>query len=153
MLARPRISTAASKEHESKRHQPKPKHEEYVMESQGGLQCFNDILFTSVAVWHLGLPQFMDLSWVDIGVLFTTVRDLGKWIFFLLYFSLFLSILIYFWAPEWRSGLHLSARGVTTDPGSIPGLSQPAVIGIPIGWCTIGPESSGWGFGRGRPSL
>ena len=44
------------------------------------------------------------------------------------------------------NALHLSAKCVTTVPGS-------NVIGSPIGWCTIGPASSGLGFGRSRPSL
>ena len=48
--------------------------------------------------------------------------------------------------------LHLSARGVTTDTlVQIQAVSQPAVIGSPIGHRTIGPASSR--FGRCSPSL
>jgi hypothetical protein len=48
--------------------------------------------------------------------------------------------------------LHLSARGVTTDIlVRFQAVSQPAVIGSPIRRHTIGPASSGLGFGRGRP--
>ena len=45
------------------------------------------------------------------------------------------------WAPDMAQqskALHLSARGVTTDPGSIPA-------------CIINAQSSGLGFGRDRP--
>ena len=58
--------------------------------------------------------------------------------------------------PEWRSGLrHCSARGVTTDPGSIPGCiitgcdqeSHRAAHNWPSVVRVRG------GFGRGRPSL
>ena len=48
--------------------------------------------------------------------------------------------------------LHLSARGVTTDTlVRVQAVSQLAVVRSPIGRCTIGPVSSG--FGRCRLSL
>jgi hypothetical protein len=56
-------------------------------------------------------------------------------------------------APEWSKALHLSARGITTDPGSIPGCittgpdqeSQMVVHNWPR---VVGVRG---GFGRGRP--
>ena len=54
--------------------------------------------------------------------------------------------------PLELEALHLSARGFTTETlVRIQAVSQPAVIESPIGRCTIGPVSSG--FGRCRPSL
>jgi hypothetical protein len=57
--------------------------------------------------------------------------------------------------PEWRSGglrhcisvLEASLQTLVRSQA----VSQPAVIGRPIGWRTIGPASSM--FGRDRPSL
>ena len=53
-------------------------------------------------------------------------------------------------APEWCSGLkaqRLSARGITTDTlVRIQAVSQPDVIGSPVGRRTIGPASYGFGL-------
>lgn len=71
------------------------------------------------------------------------------------FFGALTSSELYFLVRKWdgasqvaqrSEALHRSARGVTTDPG----LSQPAVIGSPIGQCTTGPVSSELGEGLAR---
>ena len=48
---------------------------------------------------------------------------------------------------QWSKALHLSARSVITDTlVQIQAVSQPAVIGSPIGWPTIVPGLAGVGF-------
>ena len=59
-------------------------------------------------------------------------------------------------APECRSGLRhcISVPEVSLQTlVEFQAVSQLAVIGSPIEWCTIGPESYGLGFGQGRLSL
>ena len=56
------------------------------------------------------------------------------------------------WVAQWSKALHLSARGVTTDTlVRFQAISQPAMIGSPIGRRTIDPASSR--FGWCSPSL
>ena len=53
---------------------------------------------------------------------------------------------------QWSKDFYLSARGVSTGTlVRIQAVSQPTVIGSPIGRRTVGPASSG--FDRGWPSL
>jgi hypothetical protein len=61
-----------------------------------------------------------------------------------------------YWASEQRSGLRhcISVLKASLQaPVRFQAVSQPAVIGSPIGQHTIGPALSRLGFGWGRPSL
>lgn len=61
-----------------------------------------------------------------------------------------------FGAPEWRNGLRYCISVLEASLQTLvrfQAVSQPAVIGSPIGRRTIGPASSGLGFGLERLSL
>jgi hypothetical protein len=112
--------------------------------SSTGILCGSDVMLTT--------------HWSDFSI-----TSVWNWSYFSLYRQSIispdkadnmLSLHVSKCSPEWRSGLR---HYISVPEASLQTLvrfqavSQLSVVGSPIGQCTIGPASLG--FGRGRPSL